>query len=51
VVERLAASPLVGPDSTLVMEHAWRHLPSDELGPLKLLARRRHGDTGVSIYR
>lgn len=51
VVERLASSPLVGADSTLVLEHAWRHPPPDELGPLKLHARRRHGDTGVSIYR
>jgi 16S rRNA (guanine966-N2)-methyltransferase len=51
VVERLAASPLVGPGSTLVLEHAWRHPPADELGPLKLATRRRHGDTGVSIYR
>lgn len=51
VVKRLAASPLVGPGSTLVLEHAWRRLPPDELGPLKLAGRRRHGDTGVSIYR
>jgi len=51
VVERLAASPLVAPGSTLVLEHAWRRPPPDELGPLKLAARRRHGDTGVSIYR
>jgi len=51
VVERLAASPVIGRDSTLVLEHAWRRPPPDELGPLKLAARRRHGDTGVSIYR
>ena len=51
VVERLAASSLVGPGSTLVLEHAWRRLPPDGLGPLALATRRRHGDTGVSIYR
>jgi 16S rRNA (guanine966-N2)-methyltransferase len=51
VVKRLAASPLVGPGSTLVLEHAWRRPPPDELGSLELVARRRHGDTGVSIYR
>jgi 16S rRNA (guanine(966)-N(2))-methyltransferase RsmD len=51
VVERLATSPLVAPGSTLVLEHSWRRPPPDELGPLKLVARRRHGDTGVSIYR
>jgi len=45
------ASPVIGRDSTLVLEHAWRRPPPDELGPLKLVARRRHGDTGVSIYR
>jgi 16S rRNA (guanine966-N2)-methyltransferase len=45
------ASPLVTPGSTLIWEHAWRRPPPDELGPLKLAARRRHGDTGVSIYR
>jgi len=36
VVERLAASPLVAPGSTLVLEHAWRRLPPDGLGPLAL---------------
>ncbi len=51
VVERLASSSLVAPGSTLVLEHAWRRHPPDELGPMKLAARRRHGDTGVSIYR
>jgi len=51
VVKRLAASALVGPGSTLVLEHAWRRPPPDELGSLELAARRRHGDTGVSIYR
>jgi 16S rRNA (guanine966-N2)-methyltransferase len=51
VVERLAASPLVAPGSTLVLEHAWRRPPPDALGPLTLSTRRRHGDTGVSIYR
>jgi 16S rRNA (guanine966-N2)-methyltransferase len=51
VVGRLAVSPLVAPGSTLVLEHAWRRPPPDELGPLTLSTRRRHGDTGVSIYR
>jgi 16S rRNA (guanine966-N2)-methyltransferase len=51
VVERLAASTLVAPGSTLVLEHAWRRPPPDDFGPFKLLVRRRHGDTGVSIYR
>jgi len=51
VVERLAASPLVAPGGTLVLEHAWRRPPPDDFGPFKLVVRRRHGDTGVSIYR
>jgi 16S rRNA (guanine966-N2)-methyltransferase len=51
VVERLAASPLVAPGGTLVLEHSWRRPPPDGLGRLKLVVRRRHGDTGVSIYR
>jgi 16S rRNA (guanine966-N2)-methyltransferase len=50
-VERLAASPLVGTETTLVLEHAWRRLPPEEFGPLVLATRRRHGDTGISIYR
>ena len=51
VVERLAASPLVAPDGTLVLEHSWRRPPPDGFGRFKLVVRRRHGDTGVSIYR
>lgn len=51
VVERLAASPLVAPGSTLVFEHSWRRPAPEKFGPFKLVVRRRHGDTGVSIYR
>jgi 16S rRNA (guanine966-N2)-methyltransferase len=51
VVARLAGSPLVGPVSTLVVEHRWRRLPADRLGPFALVSRKRHGDTGVSIYQ
>jgi 16S rRNA (guanine966-N2)-methyltransferase len=51
VVDRLAGSPLVGPVSTLVVEHPWRRLPADRWGPFALVSRKRHGDTGVSIYQ
>jgi 16S rRNA (guanine(966)-N(2))-methyltransferase RsmD len=51
VVARLAASPLVGPGSTLVVEHPWRRLFADQWGRFTLVSRKRHGDTGVSIYR
>jgi 16S rRNA (guanine966-N2)-methyltransferase len=51
VVARLAGSSLVGPGSTLVVEHPWRRLPADQWGPFTLVSRKRHGDTGVSIYQ
>lgn len=51
IVKRLAASPLLGPGSTLVLEHSWRRVPPDEFDLFKLAVRRRHGDTAVSIYR
>jgi 16S rRNA (guanine966-N2)-methyltransferase len=51
VVARVAGSPLVGSGSTLVVEHPWRRLPADHWGPFALVSRKRHGDTGVSIYQ
>jgi 16S rRNA (guanine966-N2)-methyltransferase len=51
VVARLAGSSLVGPGSTLVLEHPWRRLSADQWGPFTLVSRRRHGDTGISIYQ
>jgi len=51
VVARLAESSLVEPGSTLVLEHSWRRLPADQWGPFVLVSRKRHGDTGVSVYR
>ncbi|MGQ9573252.1 MAG: 16S rRNA (guanine(966)-N(2))-methyltransferase RsmD [Dehalococcoidia bacterium] len=51
VLAQLTSSPLVGPGSTLVLEHPWRRLPADQWGPFALVSRKRHGDTGISIYR
>ena len=51
VLDRLVTSSLVGPGSTLVLEHSWRRLPADRWGPFALVSRKRHGDTGISIYR
>jgi 16S rRNA (guanine966-N2)-methyltransferase len=51
VVARLAGSSLVGPESTLVLEHPWRRLSADQWGRFTLVSRKRHGDTGVSIYQ
>lgn len=38
-------------DSLLVLEHSSRHEPADEWGSLRLVTRRRYGDTAISIYR
>jgi 16S rRNA (guanine966-N2)-methyltransferase len=51
VVDRLAGSSLVGPGSTLVVEHPWRRLPADRWRRFALVSRKRHGDTGVSVYQ
>jgi len=48
---RIAASDLLGPDATLVLEHSSRRDPPEELGGLQLSWTRRYGDTKVSIYR
>jgi 16S rRNA (guanine966-N2)-methyltransferase len=50
-VDQIARSGLVGPDTTLVLEHSARGEPPQELGPLPLAWSRRYGDTQVSIYR
>jgi 16S rRNA (guanine966-N2)-methyltransferase len=51
LVERLAASPLVGPGSTLVAEHSC-HLPLESgYGDFHLVKERRHGETCISIYQ
>lgn len=51
VMERLGASDLVGPGTTIVYEHARRVEPPARLGPFSLVMTRRHGDTAISIYR
>lgn len=51
VLARVAASDLVGPAATLVLEHSRRRDPAKELGDLQLSWTRRYGDTQVSIYR
>jgi 16S rRNA (guanine966-N2)-methyltransferase len=50
-MEQIARSGLVGPETTLVLEHSARREPPPELGPLPLAWSRRYGDTQVSIYR
>jgi len=51
IMEQIARSALVGPETTLVLEHSSRREPPTELGPLPLAWCRRYGDTQVAIYR
>ena len=51
MVQKVGLSTLVGPRSALVVEHSKRVDLEESIGPLKLLKRRRHGDTMISIYR
>ena len=50
-LERVAQSPLVAADATLVLEHSSRREAPEAFGPLRLSWSRRYGDTQVSIYR
>lgn len=51
VLESIAASSLVGPETVIVLEHSKRKTPPGTLGSLGLATSRRHGDTIISIYR
>lgn len=51
VLESIAASPLVGQRTVIVLEHSKRKTPPAALGSLTLATSRRHGDTVISIYR
>jgi 16S rRNA (guanine966-N2)-methyltransferase len=42
---------LLGPEALVVVEHSRRGEPSEAFGSLRLIRRRRHGDTEISIYR
>ncbi len=48
--QAVAASPLVTPESVVVVEHHRRETAPERLGALPLYRSRRHGDTVVSIY-
>jgi len=51
VLANLAGSSLTGADAIIVVEHSQRRPPAPVLGPYELLTDRRHGDTGISLYR
>ncbi|HYG66821.1 MAG TPA: 16S rRNA (guanine(966)-N(2))-methyltransferase RsmD [Anaeromyxobacteraceae bacterium] len=46
-----ALGALLRPGGRAVAEHDARRPPDDTYGPLRLVDRRRYGDTGISIYR
>lgn len=50
-LERIAESSLVGPDTTLVLEHSSRRGAPERLGAFVRTWNRRYGDTEISIYR
>jgi 16S rRNA G966 N2-methylase RsmD len=50
-VERVAESPLVTEETTLVLEHSSRRAAPEQAGKLHRTWSRRYGDTEVSIYR
>jgi 16S rRNA (guanine966-N2)-methyltransferase len=50
-IERVAGSPLVTEETTLVLEHSSRRAAPEQIGGLQRTWSRRYGDTEVSIYR
>ncbi len=42
---------LLASEALVVVEHSRRGEPAEEIGRLRLIRRRRHGDTEISIYR
>jgi 16S rRNA (guanine(966)-N(2))-methyltransferase RsmD len=43
-------APLVEPGGVVVAEHEWRRAPADAYGGLAVCARRRYGQTAISLY-
>ncbi|HWP29069.1 MAG TPA: RsmD family RNA methyltransferase [Chloroflexota bacterium] len=50
VFEALGRSPLVGPSTVVVYEHARGTVLPSEVGRLRLAKTRYHGGSGVSLY-
>ena len=51
LLERLAASPLLGATPVVVAETASDEEPAETFGPLRQFDRRVYGDTALSFYR
>ncbi|MFH1485401.1 MAG: 16S rRNA (guanine(966)-N(2))-methyltransferase RsmD [Chloroflexota bacterium] len=50
MLRKLFASPLVGENSKVVLEHSKHFQPESNYGDFPLAISRRHGDTCISIY-
>lgn len=50
VLADLSASPLVGPETTLILEHATKLRLGGEWGRLALTRQYRYGDTTLSVF-
>jgi 16S rRNA G966 N2-methylase RsmD len=51
IIEQLAASPLVGADTTVVITHSSRFQFEPKYGALILKREVRHGDSTIAIFR
>jgi 16S rRNA (guanine(966)-N(2))-methyltransferase RsmD len=51
VVEELAGSRIVGPETTVVVTHSTRLPLEPGYGGLRMIKEHRHGDSSIAIYR
>lgn len=51
ILEQLANSCLVGPGTTIAVEHSYRLPLSPNYGNFQLIKERCHGDTCISVYQ
>lgn len=50
VLGAVAAAPLVGPQTALLLEHASRRAVPPAIGPLQAVRHRAHGDGAFTLY-
>ncbi len=46
----LGSRPFAAPQATVVAEHEWRTALRDEYGALRVVDRRKYGQTGISLF-
>jgi 16S rRNA (guanine966-N2)-methyltransferase len=51
LIQRLATSKLVGPETTVVVTHSSRLPLAQSYPPLQAAKERRHGDSSITVYR